>query len=193
MKNNVMATGVLLFVFSFPAQAESVYVSERLSASILADQIPGSAVVGRAKTGTSLDVLEQGDSFTRVRTQDGVEGWIANSYLTRNKPAAMQVLAAQTRLKAVQAENNQLAKQVKTLESKLKQAQAAAAAVPEPAPAPAAPESAPQANGGDQIGIPVLLGFAISFAMLIAGFIIGVVWLRERTRRKLGGMHIRVN
>lgn len=33
---------------------------------------------------------------------------------------------------------------------------------------------------------------ALSFAMLIIGFIAGVVWLRERNRRKLGGMYLRI-
>ena len=33
---------------------------------------------------------------------------------------------------------------------------------------------------------------ALSFAMLIIGFVAGVVWLRERNRKKLGGMYLRI-
>lgn len=33
---------------------------------------------------------------------------------------------------------------------------------------------------------------ALSFAMLILGFIAGVMWLRERNRKKLGGMYLRI-
>ncbi len=33
---------------------------------------------------------------------------------------------------------------------------------------------------------------ALSFAMLILGFVAGVVWLRERNRKKLGGMYLRI-
>jgi len=32
----------------------------------------------------------------------------------------------------------------------------------------------------------------ISFAMLVIGFAVGVVWLRERNRRRLGGMYLRI-
>ena len=33
---------------------------------------------------------------------------------------------------------------------------------------------------------------ALSFAMLILGFVAGIVWLRERNRKKLGGMYLRI-
>ena len=33
---------------------------------------------------------------------------------------------------------------------------------------------------------------ALSFAMLILGFVSGIVWLRERNRKKLGGMYLRI-
>jgi hypothetical protein len=36
------------------------------------------------------------------------------------------------------------------------------------------------------------LWLLVSFAMLIIGFWAGVAWLRERNRKKLGGMHLRV-
>ncbi len=33
---------------------------------------------------------------------------------------------------------------------------------------------------------------ALSFAMLMLGFVAGIVWLRERNRKKLGGMYLRI-
>ncbi len=46
---------------------------------------------------------------------------------------------------------------------------------------------------GGKDGIQVyLLWIGISFAMLVVGFISGVTWLRERYRKRLGGMHLRV-
>lgn len=195
MNKKMVTAGILLFALGLPALADTVYVKERLTAAIRADQAPDSAAVGRAQTGTGLELLEQGGAFAKVRTTDGVEGWIANSYITRDKPAAMQILAAETRLKAAQAENNRLKNQVATLEQKLKAAEASAAAAP---PAQEAPEPAPTAPAPLEKTTPArivldLLWLAISFAMLVTGFVVGVIWLRERTRRKLGGMHIRVS
>jgi len=189
MNKKMITAGILLFLLGLPALADTVYIKERLSVSIRADQAPDSAVVGRVQTGAGLDVLEQGDGFAKIRTADGVEGWIANSYITRDKPAAMRILAAETRLKASQAEAESLKKQVVSLEEKLKAAQASAAAVP----VQKAPEPAPDVKTVPTMVVPNLLWLAISFAMLIAGFVVGVIWLRERTRRKLGGMHIRVS
>ncbi len=37
-----------------------------------------------------------------------------------------------------------------------------------------------------------LLWVAVSFAMLLIGFGVGVFWLRERNRKRLGGMYLRV-
>ncbi|MGW8247281.1 MAG: TIGR04211 family SH3 domain-containing protein [Acidiferrobacterales bacterium] len=198
MNKKMITVGILLFLFGLPALGDTVYIKERLTAAIRADQLPDSAVVGRVQTGTGLELLEQGGDFTKVRTTDGVEGWVANSFITRDKPAAMRILAAETRLKAAQAENNQLKKQVASLEQKLKAAEASAAAVPPPqseVKQSAGPVSgpAPEENTRTAMNVPDLLWLAISFAMLVTGFIGGVVWLRERTRRKLGGMHIRVS
>jgi len=188
METKLLVSGILLFSLSVPAMADSVYVKERLSVSIRADKTPDAAVVGRAQTGTSLDVLEQGDTYTRVRTPDGVEGYIANSSLTHDKPAAMRLLASETKLKAAKSDNDRLAAQVKSLQDQLKKAEETPAPPPPVAPAPAS-----QVKPAAMISLPNVLWLAISFAMLITGFIIGVIWIRERTRRKLGGMHIRVN
>lgn len=197
MNIRMITAGILLFLVSLPATADTVYIKERLSASIRADQAPDAAVVGRVQTGTGLELLEQGDVYAKVRTADGVEGWVAKNLVTTDKPAAMRILAAETRLKAARAQAADLAKQVSSLREKLKAAEAAAAAktpaseAPQPAPGPA-----PAVEGGKIASaqlLPDLLWFAISFAMLVTGFVIGVIWLREKTRRKLGGMHIRVS
>jgi SH3 domain protein len=36
------------------------------------------------------------------------------------------------------------------------------------------------------------LWLAISFAMLVLGFVAGAIWLRQRSRRKMGGMYLRI-
>lgn len=36
------------------------------------------------------------------------------------------------------------------------------------------------------------LWLGVSFAMLLVGFALGAIWLRERNRRKLGGMYLRI-
>ena len=77
MNKKMIAAGALLLLLGLPAIADTVYVRERMSTTIRADQSPDSAIVGKVQTGSGLDVLEQGDSSVKVRTADGIEGWIA--------------------------------------------------------------------------------------------------------------------
>ncbi|MFQ5754761.1 MAG: TIGR04211 family SH3 domain-containing protein [Acidiferrobacterales bacterium] len=44
----------------------------------------------------------------------------------------------------------------------------------------------------DFVGALDLLWLGISFAMLVMGFVVGAIWLRERHRRRLGGMYLRI-
>lgn len=188
----IMVTGsVALLLFSTPLLAETVYIKERQVASVRSAPAADGQIVGRAATGTGLELLEQNDTHSRVRIADGTEGWVANSFIGREKPAALKILAAETRMKQAQADAAKLARQVKELEYQLKtqkdslvKAAEAAEQKPEDAPEPVV---SPMNFNLD------LLWLGISFAMLIAGFAAGVLWLRERTRRKLGGMHIRVS
>lgn len=191
MKKKLITAGAAMLLLSTSVMAETVYVKERQSVLIREDQAPDAAVVGRAVTGTGLELLERNDAYTRVRAADGTEGWIATGLVTGDKPSALQILAAETKLKAAREENERLNKQLKSLQEKLKEEKASAeAAVAE---AKKAAEPAPAVKAISSAVAPNLLWIAVSFAMLVAGFAAGVIWLRERTRRKLGGMHIRVS
>ncbi len=146
---------------------------------------------------------------------------LANAHKTlKRRFAAMQsslaktkeaLTASQARLKRVEASlvqesaksmelTNQLAQQAAATELAVAQAQA----LEEPV------ESGSGGGSGDepQMGLasPVgtterfynflkslhFLWLGISFAMLIIGFVAGVIWLREVNRKKLGGMYLRI-
>jgi len=187
----ITALTFFLLVLAGPAMAETVYVTERQSVSIRAGMTAEDPVLGRAVTGTGLELLEKNDTHTRVRAADGTEGWIANGLLTREKPAAIMILAAETRAKQAQADAAKLAKKVQALEKQLQAEKNKPQPEAAPEPAPEAGDTASATEPG-KFGFD-LLWFGISFAMLIIGFVAGALWLRERTRRKLGGMHIRVS
>jgi len=188
----ILITGsVALFFFSAPLWADTVYIKERQIASVRSAPTVDGQIVGRAVTGTGLELLEQNDTHSRVRLADGSEGWVANAFIDREKPSSMKILAAETKLKQAQAEAAKLAQQVKELEYKLKTQQASLVKAAEAAEAK--PEAEPEVVSAPTKFSLDLLWLGISFAMLIAGFAAGALWLRERTRRKLGGMHIRVS
>ncbi|MEW6331774.1 MAG: TIGR04211 family SH3 domain-containing protein [Pseudomonadota bacterium] len=196
----VITVLVLLGIFS-AAQAETVYVAERLRIGLRAEVVETSAVVKTVETGTPLEVVERFDKLVRVRDPEGAEGWIEARYLSPEPPARTQLVKlqddlarnkalaaeAQAQLKKSQATVAEQAEKIKSLE------QQAADKPPAPA-APATPKAPPLvipavANAGSGFSY---LWLGISFAMLVIGFAAGVRWLRESIRKRSGGMYLRV-
>lgn len=62
------------------------------------------------KSGTKLLVLEKNDdgTWSRVRTEDGTEGWIPNQYLVSEMTAQLKLNQALTRLASIEKENARL-------------------------------------------------------------------------------------
>ncbi|HSW53254.1 MAG TPA: TIGR04211 family SH3 domain-containing protein [Sulfuricaulis sp.] len=184
------------------AQAETVYVAERIRIGLRAEVVETSAVVKTVETGTPLEVIERFDKLARVRDPQGTEGWIEARYLTPDPPAQLQLdklqgdlaksrtqaAEAQAQLKKAQSTLAEQAEKIRELEKN---------AVDRPAPAPVAPVAikAPPpvtpaaANAGFGFSY---LWLGISFAMLGIGFAAGVRWLRESIRKRSGGMYLRV-
>jgi len=193
-----MAMLLMLGVFSV-AQAETVYVAERIRIGLRAEVVETSAVVKTVETGTPLEVIERFDKLARVRDPQGTEGWIEARYLTPDPPARLQftklqedlaksrtqAAEAQAQLKKAQSTLAEQAEKIKELEKN---------AADRPAAAPAAIKATPPvtpnvANAGSGFSY---LWLGISFAMLGIGFAAGVRWLRESIRKRSGGMYLRV-
>ena len=193
-----MAMLLMLGVFS-AAQAETVYVAERIRIGLRAEVVETSGVVKTVETGTPLEVIERFDKLARVRDPQGTEGWIEARYLSAEPPARLQLTMlqedlaksrkqaaeAQAQLKKAQSALAEQAEKIKVLEKN---------ATDRPAPAPVAIKTPPPvtpaaANTGFGFSY---LWLGISFAMLGIGFAAGVRWLRESIRKRSGGMYLRV-
>jgi SH3-like domain-containing protein len=193
-----MAMLLMLGVFSV-AQAETVYVAERIRIGLRAEVVETSAVVKTVETGTPLEVIERFDKLARVRDPQGTEGWIEARYLTPDPPARLQftklqedlaksrtqAAEAQAQLKKAQSTLAEQAEKIKDLEKN---------AADRPAPAPAAIKATPPVtpNAANASYGFSYLWLGISFAMLGIGFAAGVRWLRESIRKRSGGMYLRV-
>ncbi len=198
----VMMGLVLLGMFT-AAQAETVYIAERIRIGLRAEIPETSAVVKTVETGTPLEIIERFDKLVRVRDPQGTEGWIETRYLSTEPPARLQharlldelatsrsrVNEAQAQLKKAQATIAEQAEKIKGLEKNL-------ADKPAPAPPPAAPvatKSPPAKPTTADTGFRFsYLWLGISFAMLGIGFAAGIRWLRESIRKRSGGMYLRV-
>jgi hypothetical protein len=200
MTGSLRAMAMLLMLGMFSvAQAETVYVAERIRIGLRAEVVETSTVVKTVETGTPLEVVERFDKLARVRDPQGTEGWIEARYLTPDPPARLQLdklqgdlaksrtlaAEAQAQLKKAQSTLAEQAEKIKELEKN---------AADRPAPAPVAIKAPPPvtpaaANTGSGFSY---LWLGISFAMLGIGFAAGVRWLRESIRKRSGGMYLRV-
>lgn len=191
MKRIIM---VLVCLLPLAASAETVYVREQGTADMRSGPLATDPVVKTVRSGNSLTVIERGEEAIHVRDDNGNEGWISSFRLTDEKPKSLLLLAAETKLKEANKELAKANKRIQKLEDELKKAQGELKTAQDaPEPVPAADSGAPEIAANRPGFRMDVLWILISFAMLVAGFAVGALWLRERTRRKLGGMHIRVN
>ncbi len=203
MTGSLRAIAMLLMLGMFTAaQAETVYVAERIRIGLRAEVVETSAVVKTVETGTPLEVIERFDKLARVRDPQGTEGWIEARFLTPDPPARLQLdklqgdlaksrtqaAEAQAQLKKAQSTLAEQAEKIKELEKNAADRPAPAPVTPVAikAPPPVTPAAANTGSGFSYLWL------GISFAMLGIGFAAGVRWLRESIRKRSGGMYLRV-
>lgn len=81
------------------AQARTVYIDDTLYAPVRSGQGTQFRILHNGlRSGTSVQLLEQNEEsgYSRIRTSNGLEGWIPSRYLT-NQPIARDRLAAANR------------------------------------------------------------------------------------------------
>jgi len=95
---------------SRPASADTRYVDDQLIITLRMGKSTQHKIIKTLKTGTPLEVLEEDDTYLKVRTPDGTEGYVLRQYIS-SRPPATQRIAELERL------NNSLQKKINTLES----------------------------------------------------------------------------
>jgi hypothetical protein len=185
-------------MLSLSAQAETGYISDKLSVGL--QFAPGATgqPVKQLDAGTAVEVLERAGANVRVRDKAGAEGWIESRQLSTEPPARAQLARLQEDLGKARTQLAETQERLKKADAALAQEHARSGELQKslneaktaPPPAPASP--APVVEESTDDWRTVLLWLGVSFAMLGLGFVIGVVWLRESIRRRSGGMYLRV-
>ncbi|WP_166255695.1 TIGR04211 family SH3 domain-containing protein [Marinobacter salicampi] len=110
---------LLLFVsVCLPLQARTVYIDDNLFAPVRSGEGTQYRILHNGlRSGTAVELLERSESgYTRIRTKEGIEGWIVSRYLTEQP-------IARDRLQAAQRELERAKTQVSELQASLKQTQ----------------------------------------------------------------------
>jgi SH3 domain protein len=69
--------------------ADTRYVSDRLIISVREGQSQNAAVLGYIETAAPVDIIEEKEDFLKIRTKDGIEGWVRAQYIVSEKPKVL--------------------------------------------------------------------------------------------------------
>lgn len=170
--------------------AETVYVNDQLRVGVRAEPSNSVAPMGVVITGMQLEVLERSGGFIRIRSEQGVEGWISESYVTSDKPAALIV-------EEIQEKNRKLTEQLAQKDKLIKSTEAAAAKLSK--------DSAELQEANAQLRVQLLEArqdaaepavspytwfVIICLLAALGGFVVGVIWHRRQAMRRLGGLRV---
>jgi SH3 domain protein len=127
-------TGLVVLAFAMLAQAQTRYVTDRTIVELRRGPSTEYLILRNLEAGEQVDVLEQNEEqgYSRVRVADqGTEGWILTRFLTA-EPIARERLAvaernltgARERVATLEAQNEQLTRDLAATRTELEQASA---------------------------------------------------------------------
>ena len=113
---------VLLIALPAGVLAETRYVSDVLYVSLRDQPADPAKILRTLRSGTAVEVLERQGGYARVRTEDGLEGWVRAKFLVDEPIARDKLRQAEARLARLEQENQALREKLKALEGKLAEA-----------------------------------------------------------------------
>jgi SH3 domain protein len=123
---------ILLSAFSGlqPAAADTRYVGDQLIITLRQGKSTKHKILKTLETGTPVEVLEEGDSYLKVRTTDGVEGYVLRQYISSNPPKSQRIeelelenSSLKEKISGLQKAKNELEVQLNTIQSNYREEQ----------------------------------------------------------------------
>lgn len=114
MKSLRLVFSLLLIISSISvAQARTVWVDDKLYLPVRSGAGTQFRIIENAvPSGTPLQVIEVGDSYTKVRTPRGNEGWVSSQYLSNQPIAADRLKTVTQQLEQARSELSQAREQL---------------------------------------------------------------------------------
>lgn len=112
-----------LMVATLPAWSQATqYVTDRLEVTLRTGQTNEHRILRMLPSGTPVTVLEQDEAsgYSRVKTADGMEGWLLTRYLLTEPAARDQLASAQQKVAQLTAELSQARQQLSSVTSSQK-------------------------------------------------------------------------
>jgi SH3 domain protein len=185
-----LLTGLLLLLAT-TAAAETVYVIDELRLSVRANPNSSDPAIARVETGDPLTVLESEKRYVKVRTAEGVEGWVSKAYVSGEQPARLKLERLQKDYARVEGELGEAREALnagtelnKAMEKRLDEVNHENASLQKQLERYTSSTSQFTRKYGwlfELIGLGVLILF---------GFALGVRWQKSREFKRLGGFEL---
>lgn len=104
---------VILFIVAFTVSApinsvfaDTGYVSDRLIISVRDGQNQNAAVLGYIETAAPVEIIEEKEDLLRIRTEDGIEGWVQAKYIVSEKPKVLIIENLKNEIETIKNEQD---------------------------------------------------------------------------------------
>ena len=188
----------LLALLPLLAAAETGYVTDRLVLGLHQAEDTSDRAFRSLESGQEFEVLSRDRLYARIQLPDGTQGYVKAAYLVYDKPAKLIVSQTQAEVERLTAELEEARQAFAEPAAAIDKLNADVAALQEDLDTNRArveelekENAAYQSRAARyQYSLPVSwVGGAIALC-LIAGFIGGLWWVDQRSRRRHGGIRI---
>jgi len=194
-----------LLLLSLNAAAETYYVDDTLRVGVRAKPIKSLPSLTVVRSGDKVELLQNKGGYAKIRTSNGIEGWVKSAYLSKNIPAVAT-------LKKSNSENEKLKNQIEDLKiaqnkknsqdaslvNKISQLEKENSALKNQVNTASTSNDTNNIIGPSALNISLkdinknhlymILGAII--VLLSLGFLFGVSWHKKQVTKRLGGLSI---
>ncbi len=114
---SAILSGICVLLLFSSAYANTMYVTDKIEIMMRRGASTEYKIIKKLLSGDAVEVLETQGSWTKIRIQDGMEGWVNTQFLTEQKPKEVE-------LGYLQEEKEKLSNEVYRLSEENKKLQA---------------------------------------------------------------------
>ena len=107
----VFLSGLYGFVLVTDTVADTQYVSDLMIISVKEGQNPDTPIIGYLRSAASVEVLEETEELMRIRTEDGIQGWVRKKFIVKDKPKAVIIRELEEKIALLEDDINTLQKE----------------------------------------------------------------------------------
>jgi len=189
---------LLSILLPLAALAETAYITDNLRLGLHQAADTSGRAFRTLESGQELEILSRDVNYANVRLPDGVEGYVKAAYLVFEKPAKLIVAETQATVDSLQSELDKtkaaFATPAATIESLQQQLESSTATIDSSAAeiADLSKELSDYRGRRDayKYSLPFRWVGGAMLLCLLAGFLFGLWWVDQRSRRRHGGVRV---